>query len=216
MKSLARCHIWWPGIDKGIEEITRSCEGCLLMKRNPKLTPVHPWEFPEGPWQRVQIKFAGPFEGRMFLVAVDAYSKWPEVMIMERTTTTQTIDHLRNLFARWGIPQQVVSDNGPQFVSEEFTRFIKANNIKHTKSSPYHLATNGLAEHFIQTFKQALKTSRKGKRSLEHRMADFLIRYRNVVHATTETSPAQLDCSIRFWDYYNRGPFYGGYYPLFL
>ena len=51
MKSLARCHIWWPGIDKDIEEITRSCEGCLLMKWNPKLTPIHPWEFPEGPWR---------------------------------------------------------------------------------------------------------------------------------------------------------------------
>ena len=66
MKSLARCHIWWPGIDKDIEEITRSCEGCLLMKRNPKLTPLHPWEFPEGPWRRIHIDFAGPFENRMF------------------------------------------------------------------------------------------------------------------------------------------------------
>ena len=162
------------------------------MKRNPKLTPLHPWEFPEGPWRRIHIDFAGPFENRMFLVAVDAYLKWPEVMMMERTTTTQTIDQLRNLFARWGIPQRVVSDNGPQFVSEEFTRFIKANNIKHTKSRPYHPATNGLAERFIQTFKQALRTARKGKRSLEHRMADFLIGYRNAIHATTETSPAQL------------------------
>ena len=106
MKGLARCHIWWPGIDKDIEEITRSCEGCLLMKRNPKLTPLHPWEFPEGPWRRIHIDFAGPFENRMLLVAVDAYSKWPEVMMMEaeiiyymisgNNNYTQTIDQLRN------------------------------------------------------------------------------------------------------------------------
>ena len=71
------------------------------------------------------------------MVVIDAISKWPEVAVMERTTA---------IFARWGIPTQLVSDNGPQFTSEMFERFTRANNIKHMTTSPYHPATNGLAE----------------------------------------------------------------------
>lgn len=151
MKALARAHVWWPNIDRDIEGACQSCTGCQLMKQDPKLTPVHPWEYPEGPWRRVHLDFAGPFEGKTFLIMVDAYTKWPEVSVMTSTTTEVTIDELRTTFARWGIPQQIVTDNGPQFVSEMFQRFMSHNNIKHIKSSPYHPATNGLAERFVQT-----------------------------------------------------------------
>ena len=111
MKALARGHVWWPRIDQDIEFSTKNCDGCRLVKHDPKLTPVHPWEFPEGPWRRVHIDFAGPFEGKQFLVAVDAYSKWPEVVIVEDTSTEKTLDELRAMFARWGNPQQIVSDS---------------------------------------------------------------------------------------------------------
>eukprot|EP00731_Ephydatia_muelleri_P013854 Em0007g1164a len=188
MKALARAHVWWPNIDRDIEGACQSCTGCQLMKQDPKLTPVHPWEYPEGPWQRVHLDFAGPFEGKTFLIMVDAYTKWPEVSVMTSTTTEVTIDELRTTFARWGIPQQIVTDNGQQFVSEMFQRFMSHNNIKHIKSSPYHPATNGLAERFVQTLKQALRD----ERSLQHRLASFLLSYRNSRHATTETAPSYL------------------------
>ena len=123
----------------------------------------------------------------MFLVVVDAFTKWPEVAIMHETTTEATLDQLRTIFARWGIP-----DNGPQFTSVGFANFIKSNNCKHTLTCPYHPATNGLAERFVQSFKQALRASRHEKKSLIHRLCDFLMHYRNARHSTTETSPAQL------------------------
>ena len=75
-----------------------------MMKGDPKLTPLHPWEFPEGPWRRIHVNFAGPFQGKSFLIVVDAYSKWPEVVAMDETTTDKTVDALRAIFARWGIP----------------------------------------------------------------------------------------------------------------
>ena len=162
------------------------------MQKDPKLTPVHPWEYPEGPWRRVHLDFAGPVEGQVFLVAVDAYSKWPEVVMMQDTTASTTIQELRSLFARWGIPQQLVTDNGPQFVAQEFQMFVKANNIKHVKSSPYHPATNGLAERFVQTLKRALKVSKHERRTLQHRVAQFLLNYRNAQHATTEENGTAL------------------------
>ena len=102
MKGLARSHVWWPGIDKGIEEVTRACLGCQRMKQNPKLLTLHPWEFPEGPGKRIHIDFAGPFENKTLLCVVDACSKWPEVLTMEKTTAESTIEELRLLFARWG------------------------------------------------------------------------------------------------------------------
>ena len=71
-------------------------------------------------------------------------------------------------------------------------QFIKANNCKHTRTSPYHPATNGLAERFVQPLKQALRASHKEVKSLHHRIACFLLHYRNARHSTTEVSPAQL------------------------
>ena len=121
----------------------------------------------------------------------DAFTKWPEVAIMTSTTTKATVDELCYIFARWGIPQQTVINNGPQFASEMFQRFTSSNNIKYIKSSPYYPA-NDLAERFVQTLKQALRLSRKDNRSLQHRLASFLMNYRNTRHSTTKTAPANL------------------------
>ena len=72
-----------------------------------------------------------PFQGKMFFIMVDAHSKWPEVMTMSSTTTQHTIDALTAVFARYGLPDQLVFDNGPQFTSCEFGHFLKRNGIKH-------------------------------------------------------------------------------------
>ena len=95
---------------------------------------------------------------------------------------TKTIQILRSLFARYGIPEQLVFDNGPQFVSEEFGTFMKQNGVKHIKCSPYHPSSNGQAERFVRTFKQAVE--REGK-PLDQRLENFLIIYRVTPHATT-------------------------------
>ncbi|KAG7503666.1 putative protein K02A2.6 [Solea senegalensis] len=90
--------------------------------------------------------FMWPLMGTNFLVVVDACSKWPEVFTMNPTTASQTITVLRDLFARTGVPEQLVSDNGPQFTSEDFHTFLKNNGIRHITSAPWHPATNGQAE----------------------------------------------------------------------
>ena len=93
----------------------------------------------------------------MFLVVVDAHSKWVEVIPVSSTTSSSTIEVLRDLFARFGISEQIVSDKGAQFVSEEFQAFVRSNGIRHITSAPYHPATNSLAEKAVQTFKQTLR-----------------------------------------------------------
>ena len=79
-----------------------------------------PWIELSGPWQRIHIDYAGPYLGEMFLVVVDAYSRWIEVKAMKGTTSVKTIEELRSIFATHGFPQVIVSDNASNFASEEF------------------------------------------------------------------------------------------------
>ncbi|XP_015231242.1 PREDICTED: uncharacterized protein LOC107085444 [Cyprinodon variegatus] len=177
--------------DQHIEDFAGRCTACQTVRNAPKPAAVHPWEWPAEPWQRIHIDFAGPFEDRMLLVVVDAHSKWPDVAIMRSTTTRKTIERLEEMFSRYGIPEQLVSDNGPQFVAEEMEAFLKMNGIQHIKSAPYHPSTNGLAERFVQTLKHSLKAS-VFQGSLHQRLYSFLLTYRNTPHSTTKASPAEL------------------------
>ncbi|XP_048856680.1 uncharacterized protein K02A2.6-like [Brienomyrus brachyistius] len=170
MKSLARSYIWWPGIDQQIEEMAKLCPECLQTQKQPPSAPVHSWEWPTAPWQRIHVDYTGPFLDRMSLVVIDAYSKWPEVFIVKNATSTKTVELLRTLFARTGLPERLVSDNGSQFTSEEFQSFLQRNGIKHTTAVPYHPATNGLAERFVQLFKQSMKTMSNAQVSLQEKM----------------------------------------------
>lgn len=110
---------------------------------------------------------------------------------MDSTTTSKTIQVLRGLFSHYGVPNIIVSDNGPQFCAEEFSLFLKANGVQHILSAPYHPSSNGQAERFVQTLKQALKASR-GSAPIQQRLDGFLLIYRNTPHATTKEPPAML------------------------
>ncbi len=102
------------------------------------------------------MDFAGPFMKKMFLLVVDSHSKRPE--ILPQLPPCKTIELLRSLLASYGLPDQVVSDNGPQFSSEEFQVFMKQNGIRHIRCAPYHPSSNGAVERLVQTFKQAMKS----------------------------------------------------------
>ena len=93
----------------------------------------------------------------MCLIVVDTYSKWPEAKFMTSTTTTPTVETSRDKFAAHGIPAQVVSDNGPQFVSDELKFFLSKNEIKHSPVPKYHPQSNGAAERSVQIVKGILK-----------------------------------------------------------
>ena len=192
MKSIARIHVWWPGIDKKIEEVVKGCLPCQSNRNKPPLTSLHLWNWPSQPWCRLHLDFLGPFLGATFLIVVDAYSKWLEVIPMSSTTAERTITELRKLFATHGLPTQVVTDNGPQFISQEFEVFLKANGIQHYRSAPYHPATNGEAEHYVQTFKQAMRAAKNDPGTLSTKLMRFLLSYHTTPNATTGVSPAEL------------------------
>lgn len=192
MKSLARRNVWWPTVDRDLEHVVKSCTGCMETKSAPPESPIHPWEIPACPWSRVHVDFAGPVDGYMMFVAVDAYSKWPIVKLMKSTTANMTVEVLRSIFSDCGIPDMIVSDNGPQFKSEEFSNFLQKNGVKHVTSAPYHPKSNGLAERFVQSVKQSIKASKHDEGSLQTKISRFLMQYRNTEHPTTKETPAQL------------------------
>ena len=118
------------------------------------------------PRGREYMILLGPFLSKMFLIVIDAHSKWPEVIQITSTTAHKTIEALQVLFSRYGLPAQLVSYKGPQITAEEFADFVKANGIKDIRSAPYHPSTNGLAERFVQTFKKAIKAGEQDGLSL--------------------------------------------------
>ena len=99
---------------------------------------------------------------------------------------------LRKLFAAYGLPRQVVTDNEPQFTSNEFSVFMKSNGVKHIKCSPYHPSSNGVAEHLVQTFKRSVKAAEQQGKSVSQRICEFLLSYRNTPHITTNETPSML------------------------
>lgn len=152
MKALARSYCWWAGIDANIEKLARNCFSGNKIKNDPAPNTDHIWERPTGPFRRVHIDFAGPFQGVNFFILVDAYSKWPEIHVINNTTSRTTIQIGQNIFTTHGLPKYIVSDNGPQLKSTEFQQFLKQNGIEHKCSAPYQPATNGQAEKFITCY----------------------------------------------------------------
>lgn len=190
-KALARSYVWWPSIEGDLERMVQSCTDCQEQRSAPCKAPLHPWAWPSAPWQRIHIDFAGPFQQSMFLIVVDAHSKWPEVFMMRSTTADATIECLRDVFARFGFPETIVSDNGPQFTSEEFKQFVREMGCRHVQTAPYNPSTNGLAERFVQTLKNALKKD-DVHQPMKVKLNKFLLAYRNTPHATTHEAPANL------------------------
>ena len=99
----------------------------------------------------MHIDYAGPMYGKMFLLMVDANTKWLEVDVTSSSTSAATIDLMRNSFAAFGLPEVIVSDNAATFTSDEFGDFLKRNGVRHVCTPPYHPASNGLAERAVQT-----------------------------------------------------------------
>ena len=191
LKALARSYVWWPGIDKDIEKLVVSYEICQINQAMPQKAPVHNWERTNNPWVRLHIDYAVPFLGKMFLIVIDSYSKWLEVISVKHANSLSTIKALKHCFTTHGYPQVTISDNGSAFTSDEFELFLKNSGIKHIKSAPYHPSTNGCAERAVRTFKTTMKKL-TDITSMSEKLQTFLFQYRIIPQSITGKSPAEL------------------------
>lgn len=192
MKALARNYCWWENIDKDIEQTVKSCKECCDVQKSITKAPVHFWDQPAEKWQRLHMDYAGPFQGHYFLLVVDAFSKWIEAIPMTHAPTAQsTIQHLIEIFSRFGLPSVMVSDNASIFQSGEFKNFCIRNGIKQKFIAPGHPASNGQAERQIQTVKNKLKAMKSVKSDFSLKLQQILMKYRSTPLSNGKT-PSEL------------------------
>ncbi|XP_053374213.1 uncharacterized protein K02A2.6-like [Mercenaria mercenaria] len=183
-KAKARDALFWPSMTKDIEEKVSRCGICArYQSRNPK-EPLIPHEIPDRPWSKIGIDI---FErkGHSYLISVCYYSKWPEISKLENTTSQCVIGYLKSHMSRYGIPDEVISDNARNFTSFEFEQFAKSYGFKHTTSSPNFPSSNGQVERCIQTIKRLVN-----KNDLDPNLA--VMDYKNTELDGVGLSPAQL------------------------
>jgi len=150
--------VWWPGMTQEIREIVRRCPVCEEHRRHPR-EPLQTTPMPEHPWWKLAIDLFET-DGKNYLVVVDYYSRYISVHELGQNTTSGVIcDNLEKLFCMIGIPHEIVSDNGPQFVSEKFKKFLETWDIHHITSSPRYAQSNGEAERAVQTVKAIMNKS---------------------------------------------------------
>ena len=193
MKAVARSFAYWPGIDQDIEDTVKRCSSCQQAAKSPVKHEPLPWKTPAKPWSRIHADFAGPINGSIYLIVVDAYSKWPEIISLHPATSASTISALKRMFSQHGLPEVIVTDNGSQFTSAEFADFCTRSNIQHVRTPPYHPQSNGQAERFVDTFKRAaLKAHGEGTK--DDTLQAFLLAYRTTPNpnASEGRSPAEL------------------------
>ncbi|UYV78480.1 hypothetical protein LAZ67_16001679, partial [Cordylochernes scorpioides] len=152
----ARETVWWPGISEEIAETVRKCSVCI-QEAVSKHEPLIPTNFPTRPWQKIGMDLF-KFENKWYLVVIDYYSRFPEVVQLDRLTASVVVRSCKSIFARHGIPETVVSDNGTQFgAAREFANFARQYGFQHVTSSPRFPQSNGMAESGVKIAKLILK-----------------------------------------------------------
>lgn len=109
----ARDVLFWPGMSQSITEMVNNCDVCNTYQKRQTKEPLHPHSVPERPWQKIGVDLF-TFDQQEYLLLVDYHSKFIEVeWLRTDTRSTTVITHLKSQFARHGIPETVISDNGP-------------------------------------------------------------------------------------------------------
>ena len=151
----ANLSVWWPGISKEIKAKVESCQFCQENQTSQRKEPLMTTDLPDRPWQVSTDLFE--LASQKYLVVMDYYSRFIEILSLVETTSQVFIQKLKSVFARWGIPEELISDNGTQFKSLHFDEFKAKYGFKHTTSSPHHPQANGMAESGVQIAKRILK-----------------------------------------------------------
>ena len=154
-KERAKEAVWWKGISKQITSMVQGCEFCQSKRPKQKKEPMISTVFPERPWQHIGTDLCD-FESRKYLVIMDYFSRYLEITPIVSSSAKAVIPKFKAIFARWGIPEEVTSDNGPPYSSTEFANFANEYGFKITTSSPGFPQANGLAEKGVQIAKKIL------------------------------------------------------------
>ena len=162
-KQLARDVVYWPGMNAHIEDMISNCSTCQEKRRCQQKEPLMPSEVPTGPWKILATDLLY-CNGTTYLVTIDYYSEYIDVEELKDDSYSSTVvERLAKLFSIHGIPDKLLSDNGPQFTSNQFAQFAREWNFNHTTTSPTMHRANGMAERANQTVRRMIETMRGNK-----------------------------------------------------
>ncbi len=199
-KQRIREYYWWPQLNKTVETLIQNCTPCQNSDKSSKpiKEAIQPVVYPMRQMGKVSIDICGPFlkapVGKKYLtIMMDYYSRWPEMLKSEKMpTSAMIITWLKTVFGRFGNPEDLVSDNGSQFTSNEFESFLRNRDIKHSKAVPYNPPANGLIERFNREVKALLQAGRYSSQSYEDRLNNILILARTSINRGTQQRPDVL------------------------
>lgn len=194
MKRRLRQKVWWPSMDKAVETCVKRCKQCTLVSSLGVPEPVQRTKMPAKPWIDIAVDFMGPLPtGHNLLVIVDYYSRFTEAVVMKQITAKHTIQALHESFCRFGIPESIKADNGPQFISEELASYCKEYGIHLRRTTPYWPQANGEVERANKTILKHLKISQEsGSPDWVWDLRTFLLMYNSTPHAITGVAPSVL------------------------
>ena len=192
MKALMRGYVYWPGMDKDIENRVKSCKSCASVAKAPPIK-FNPCPKTDKPSSRLHIDKAGPIKWTYLFCHSRQLYKMAKNFQIQNAYNKTTIKALQELFARFGLPETIVYDNVTSFTSKECENFYQLPSINHLKSAPYDPRLNGLVERFIDVFKRAIKKA-NGIKAENEELQEFLFIYRITPNPNTHAnmSPAEL------------------------
>jgi len=188
----ARECLFWPNMSSELKDYVASCSICREYETANANETLMPHEIPERPWSKVGTDLFSLY-GKDFLITVDYLSSFFEIDRLQSTTSEAVIKKLKNHFSRYGSPDVVISDNGPQYSSEEFAKFSMSWDFEHRTSSPGNSKANGKAESAVKIAKNIIKKAIKAGEDVYLALLD----YRNTPTQAMETSPAQRSLGRR-------------------
>ena len=159
----AHQHLSWPGLDADIADYTRRCQECIHWSQPPK-EPLQAHNVPQEPWERIAMDYFY-MNSRLYILICDYFSKFPFLFQVKTMSFANLKDHLEELFSVEGIPDEIMSDNGPPFNGKEFSSYLTGLGIRHTTSSPNYPQSNGFIERQIQTMKRLIEKANSTGRS---------------------------------------------------
>lgn len=181
----ARECLFWPNMASDIKQIADTCEACQTFPKTQQKEPLISIET-EYPWEKVGADIF-TLQKKDYLVTVDYFSGFWEVDLLRSVTSTTVINRLKQHFARNGIPSVLISDNGPQFASQEFLDFTSNWDFEHCTSSPHHPNANGKVESAVKAAEKMLTKCAMSRTD----PCIALLEIRNTPTQGAGTSPAQ-------------------------
>ena len=193
-KGLLREKVWWLCIDQDVEHLIKSCHSCRVTSQENNISvPVTPTEMPENCWDTLAIDLQGPYPtGDYLLAIIDYRSRYPCVIQLKHVTTRKNITELDKVFKLFGYPRRLVTGRGQQFRSKEFQQYLRQNDIKLRKTTPYYPWANGEIERCNRCIKKVNQCAHTENEDWRQKLNIFLLLHRTSPHQTTSAAPTTL------------------------